>query len=101
VADVLSLFFKLTNPGGQLFLTTLNYQSAWPLIELLLDRFVLVATLDEAQHVTHFTQRTLSAMCERAGWRVGHIGNFQWISAISRADFSPPRARFRRSRVSG
>ncbi len=45
VADVLSLFHKLTNPGGQLFLTTPNYRSAWPLIEWLLDRFGLVATL--------------------------------------------------------
>jgi len=80
VADVLSLFHKLTNPGGQLFLTTPNYQSAWPLIELLLDRFGLVATLDEAQHVTHFTKRTLSAMCERAGWRVGHIGTFNGLA---------------------
>jgi len=80
VADVLSLFFKLTNPGGQLFLTTPNYQSAWPLIELLFDRFGLVATLDEAQHVTHFTKRTLSAMCERAGWRVGHIGTFNGLA---------------------
>ncbi len=76
VADVLSLFYKLTNPGGQLFLTTPNYQSAWPLIEWVLDRFDLVAKLDEVQHVTHFTKRTLSAMCERAGWRVRHIGTF-------------------------
>jgi 2-polyprenyl-3-methyl-5-hydroxy-6-metoxy-1,4-benzoquinol methylase len=80
VADVLSLFYKLTNPGGQLFLTTPNYQSAWPLIEWLLDRFGLVATLDEVQHVTHFTKRTLSAMCERAGWKVGHIGTFNGLA---------------------
>ncbi len=88
VADVLSLFFKLTNPGGQLFLTTPNYRSAWPLIEWLLDRFGLVATLDEVQHVTHFTKQTLSAMCERAGWRVGHIGTFNglapFVAPISR-----------------
>jgi 2-polyprenyl-3-methyl-5-hydroxy-6-metoxy-1,4-benzoquinol methylase len=76
VVDVLSLFYKLTNPGGQLFVTTPNYQSAWPLIEWFLDRFALVAKLDEAQHVTHFTKRILSAMCERAGWRVRHIGTF-------------------------
>jgi 2-polyprenyl-3-methyl-5-hydroxy-6-metoxy-1,4-benzoquinol methylase len=88
VADVLSLFHKLTNPGGQLFLTTPNYRSAWPLIEWLLDRFALVATLDEVQHVTHFTKRTLCAMCERAGWRVDHIGTFNglapFIAPISR-----------------
>lgn len=88
VADVLDLFYKLTNPGGQLFLTTPNYRSAWPLIEWLLDRFALVATLDEAQHVSHFSKRKLSVLCERAGWRVLHIGAFNgvapFIAPISR-----------------
>ncbi len=88
VADVLELFYKLTNPGGQLFLTTPNYRSAWPLIEWLLDRFAFVATLDEAQHVTHFSKRKLSALCEGAGWRVSHIGAFNgvapFIAPISR-----------------
>ena len=79
-ADILSLFYKLTSPGGQLFLTTPNYRSAWPLIEWLLDRFALVATLDEVQHVTHFTKHTLRAMCERAGWRVDHIGAFNGLA---------------------
>ena len=80
VADVLSLFHKLTNPGGQLLLTTPNYRSAWPLIEWLLDGFGLVATPDEVQHVTHFTKRTLSAMCEHAGWKVRHIGTFNGLA---------------------
>ena len=88
VADVLNLFYKLTNPGGHLFLTTPNYWSAWPLIEWLLDRFELVATLDEAQHVSHFNKRKLSALCETAGWRVSHIGAFNgvapFIAPISR-----------------
>jgi 2-polyprenyl-3-methyl-5-hydroxy-6-metoxy-1,4-benzoquinol methylase len=79
-ADVLSLFYKLANPGAQLFITTPNYRSAWPFIEWLLDRLKLVATLDEAQHVTHFTKRTLSAMCERAGWTVRRIGTFNGLA---------------------
>jgi 2-polyprenyl-3-methyl-5-hydroxy-6-metoxy-1,4-benzoquinol methylase len=80
VADVLDLFHKLMNPGGQLFLTTPNYRSAWPVIEWLLDRFALVATLQEAQHVTRFTKRKLATMCRRAGWKVGHIGTFNGVS---------------------
>ncbi|HEU0046219.1 MAG: hypothetical protein DMF24_02235 [Verrucomicrobia bacterium] len=88
VADVLSLFHELTNPGGQLFVTTPNYRSAWPLIEWLLDRFGLVAELDEVQHVTHFNRLMLRSMCERAGWRVDHIGSFNglapFIAPISR-----------------
>jgi hypothetical protein len=74
------LFHKLTNPGGQLFLTTPNYRSAWPLIEWLLDRFELVAKLDEVQHVTHFTKRKLSEMCERTGWTVHRIGTFNGLA---------------------
>src|SRR5215813_11876755 len=54
-ADVLSLFHRVTNPSGQLLLTTPNYRSAWPLIEWLLDRFALTAKMDAVQHVTHFT----------------------------------------------
>jgi 2-polyprenyl-3-methyl-5-hydroxy-6-metoxy-1,4-benzoquinol methylase len=87
-AEVLSLFHKITTPGGQLFLTTPNYRSAWPLIEWLLDKFALVATLDEAQHVTHFTRAKLRAISSCAGWRVQDIGTFNgmapFLSPISR-----------------
>jgi len=79
-ADVLSLFHRLTKPGGQLLLTTPNYHSAWPVIEWLLDRLSLVATLDEAQHVTHFTKRKLSVMCESAGWQVRRLGTFNGLA---------------------
>ena len=88
VADVLSLFYNLTNPGGHLFLTTPNYRSAWPIIELALDRLGLAAKMNEVQHVTHFTKRKLTAVCERTGWRVRHIGTFNglapFIAPISR-----------------
>jgi 2-polyprenyl-3-methyl-5-hydroxy-6-metoxy-1,4-benzoquinol methylase len=80
VADVLSLFYKLANPAGQLFLTTPNYRSTWPLIEWLLDRYALVAKLDEAQHVTHFTKRKLATICKRAGWKVRRIGTFNGLA---------------------
>ena len=80
VADVLSVFHKLTKPGGQLLLTTPNYRSAWPLIEWLLDKFALVATLDEAQHVTHFTKGKLRASLSHAGWRVRDIGSFNGVA---------------------
>ena len=80
VAEVLSLFHKMTNPGGELFLTTPNYESAWPLIEWLLDRLGLAATMDEVQHVTHFTKRKLVAACQGAGWRVHRIGTFNGLA---------------------
>jgi 2-polyprenyl-3-methyl-5-hydroxy-6-metoxy-1,4-benzoquinol methylase len=85
VADVLELFYKITTPGGQLFLTTPNYRSTWPLIEWLLDRFALVAQLDEAQHVTHFNKRKLKSICERTGWEVCHIGTFNGLAPFTAA----------------
>src|SRR5262249_3753936 len=78
--EVLSLFHKITTPGGQLLLTTPNYRSAWPLIEWLLDRFALVPTLDKAQHVTHFNKEKLRAVLSRAGWRVRRIGTFNGVA---------------------
>jgi 2-polyprenyl-3-methyl-5-hydroxy-6-metoxy-1,4-benzoquinol methylase len=92
VADVLSLFYELTTPGGQLFLTTPNYRSVWPLIELLLDRFALVATLQEVQHVTRFTKKKLSTMCQRTGWKVQQIGTFNGVAPFV-APLSYPLAR--------
>jgi 2-polyprenyl-3-methyl-5-hydroxy-6-metoxy-1,4-benzoquinol methylase len=80
VAEILSLFYRLTKPGGALFLTTPNYRSLWPIIEWFLDRSGLVAKMDEAQHVTHFAKRKLAAMCEDAGWSVSHIGTFNGIA---------------------
>lgn len=80
VAEVLALFHRLTNPGAHLFLTTPNYRSAWPLIEWLLDRLGLAATMDEVQHVTHFTKAKLAAVCERTGWTVRKIGTFNGIA---------------------
>jgi 2-polyprenyl-3-methyl-5-hydroxy-6-metoxy-1,4-benzoquinol methylase len=80
VAQVLSLFYELTKPGGQLFLTTPNYRSAWPLIERLLDRFALVAALQGVQHVTRFAKGKLSKMCQRTGWKVQQIGTFNGVA---------------------
>jgi 2-polyprenyl-3-methyl-5-hydroxy-6-metoxy-1,4-benzoquinol methylase len=80
VTEILSLFHRLANPGGTVLLTTPNYRSLWPLIERLLDAFGLVATLDKAQHVTHFTKSKLVRICEQAGWTVEQIGTFNGIA---------------------
>jgi 2-polyprenyl-3-methyl-5-hydroxy-6-metoxy-1,4-benzoquinol methylase len=88
VAEILSLFYKLANPGAALFLTTPNYRSPWPVIEWFLDRSGLVAKMDKAQHVTHFTKRKLAARCEEAGWSVSHLGTFNgfapFVAPLSR-----------------
>ncbi|MGE0042358.1 MAG: class I SAM-dependent methyltransferase [Vicinamibacterales bacterium] len=79
-AATLALFARAAAPGAELFLTTPNVRSAWPLIEWTLDRLQLVPTLDEAQHLTLFTRRLLRDMCEAAGWRVEALGTFNGVA---------------------
>jgi 2-polyprenyl-3-methyl-5-hydroxy-6-metoxy-1,4-benzoquinol methylase len=76
----LQLFARAAAPGAVLFLTTPNARSAWPLIEWTLDRTGLVPTLDEAQHLTLFSRRTLASSCQRAGWRIEEMGAFNGLA---------------------
>lgn len=78
--DTLRLFADVAAPGAVLFVTTPNTRSLWPLIEWALDRSGLVPTLDEAQHLTLFSARTLRTACERAGWRVDEVGAFNGVA---------------------
>lgn len=76
VIETLRVFREAAAPDAQLFLTTPNARSTWPLIAWSLDRLKLVPTLDEAQHLTHFNRSTLGHVCESAGWRVDELGTF-------------------------
>lgn len=81
--ETLRLFAAAAAPGAQLFLTTPNAASAWPLIEWTLDRFKLVPTLDHAQHLTLFTPRMLRRACAAAGWRVDATGTFNGLAPFA------------------
>lgn len=50
---VLEQIARLLRPGGRLVLTTPNYASAWPVLELLINRFSDLSY--EEQHITRFT----------------------------------------------
>lgn len=77
------LFARAAAPGAQLFLTTPNVRSAWPLIEWTLDRLKLVPALDQAQHLTLFNTAMLQAACASAGWRVDEIGTFNGVAPFA------------------
>jgi len=49
--NMLNNFWRLLKPGGQVFLTTPNYRSLWPLIEWSMDKLGLAPPLAEHQHV--------------------------------------------------
>lgn len=76
----LRLFREAAAGDGELFVTTPNRQSAWPLIEWTLDRLQLVPTLDEAQHLTLFTRAALRRSLAAAGWRVDEMGSFNGVA---------------------
>jgi 2-polyprenyl-3-methyl-5-hydroxy-6-metoxy-1,4-benzoquinol methylase len=78
--ETLRLFARAARPGAELFVTTPNMRSAWPLIEWTLDRFSLVPTLDEAQHLTLFSRSSLARAFETGGWRVAEIGAFNGVA---------------------
>jgi 2-polyprenyl-3-methyl-5-hydroxy-6-metoxy-1,4-benzoquinol methylase len=78
--DTLRLFARAARPGAEVFVTTPNVRSAWPLIEWTLDRLSLVPTLDEAQHLTLFSRSSLARAFESAGWRVAETGAFNGVA---------------------
>jgi 2-polyprenyl-3-methyl-5-hydroxy-6-metoxy-1,4-benzoquinol methylase len=78
--DTLRVFARAARPGAQLFVTTPNAHSAWPIIEWSLDRLQLVPTLDEAQHLTLFSRQTLRHAMDKAGWRVDELGTFNGVA---------------------
>jgi 2-polyprenyl-3-methyl-5-hydroxy-6-metoxy-1,4-benzoquinol methylase len=78
--DVLRTFARAAAPGAELFVTTPNARSAWPLIEWTLDRLQLVPTLDEAQHLTAFHRRSLTLALQSAGWNIEQLGTFNGVA---------------------
>ncbi|HUE84987.1 MAG TPA: class I SAM-dependent methyltransferase [Vicinamibacterales bacterium] len=78
--ETLRLFARAAAPAAQLFVTTPNAHSLWPLIEWSLDRLDLVPTLDEAQHLTLFSRKKLRRAMAAAGWRVLELGTFNGVA---------------------
>jgi 2-polyprenyl-3-methyl-5-hydroxy-6-metoxy-1,4-benzoquinol methylase len=78
--ETLRVFSRAAAPGGQLFVTTPNARSAWPLIEWSLDRLRLVPTLDEAQHLTLFSRKALRRVLDVAGWHIEELGTFNGLA---------------------
>ena len=78
--DMLQLFARCARVGAELFVTTPNRHSAWPLIEWSLDRLRLVPTLDEAQHLNCFTRGSLRRALSSTGWAVEEIGTFNGVA---------------------
>ncbi len=86
VVKMLRAFHALLKPGGQVFLTTPNYASLWPVIEFACDKLQKTATMRGEQHVCHFTPGRLRNVCREAGFGVEHLASFclaaPWIAPL-------------------
>lgn len=87
--ETLRLFARSARAGSELFVTTPNRRSAWPLIESSLDRLGLVPTLHEAQHLNCFTKDSLRHALNSAGWIVDEIGTFNGVAPFVAAIGEP------------
>jgi 2-polyprenyl-3-methyl-5-hydroxy-6-metoxy-1,4-benzoquinol methylase len=63
--EVLRATIERLRPGGKLVVTTPNFRSAWPLVEVLVNRFGEVTYA--AQHINRFTPRLLRRLLEDLG----------------------------------
>jgi 2-polyprenyl-3-methyl-5-hydroxy-6-metoxy-1,4-benzoquinol methylase len=102
--DTLRLFARAARDDAELFITTPNARSTWPLIEWTLDRLALVPTLDEAQHLTLFTRASLRHALAAAGWTVRELGTFNgaapFVAPLSgRLALAVERVEFRGRRI--
>jgi 2-polyprenyl-3-methyl-5-hydroxy-6-metoxy-1,4-benzoquinol methylase len=63
--DVVRSTIERLRPGGKLVLTTPNYRSAWPLVQVLVNRFGELNY--DPQHINRFTSRRLQRLLEDFG----------------------------------
>jgi 2-polyprenyl-3-methyl-5-hydroxy-6-metoxy-1,4-benzoquinol methylase len=80
---------RLLKPGGRLIVTTPNYRSLWPLIEIVLERLSPVKYHD--QHINKFTPSSVVKFVESGGFAVQAVSTI-FISAPFLAPLSFPLA---------
>jgi 2-polyprenyl-3-methyl-5-hydroxy-6-metoxy-1,4-benzoquinol methylase len=75
VIKYLSSLYAMGHKSAQYLLTTPDYQSLWPFIEMLMDRFSLAPQLSW-QHLNRFTKNKLNRLLTSQGFRIIEIFNF-------------------------
>lgn len=77
-ARLMAEVFRVLRPGGSWIVTTPNYHSLWPALELALNLWSPVKYNE--QHLTRFQKKSLRLHLENAGWKVELLRTFFVIS---------------------
>jgi SAM-dependent methyltransferase len=83
VDDVLRATIERLRPGGKLVVTTPNFHSAWPIAEMLVNRFGEVKYT--SQHINRFTARPLRQLLQGLGLEDVHVHSY-----LALAPFAAP-----------
>jgi predicted SAM-dependent methyltransferase len=85
--EMLRLFHSIMKPGGEIFITTPNYQSFWPIIEWTMDKFHLAPKMDKDQHVQHLSKKKLKQLFNDACFKIKYLKTTcfmaPWVAPIS------------------
>lgn len=77
-AELMSEVFRVLRPGGSWIITTPNYRSIWPLLEVALNIWSPVKYNE--QHLTRFHRASLRRHLEDVGWQVNELRTFFVLS---------------------
>jgi 2-polyprenyl-3-methyl-5-hydroxy-6-metoxy-1,4-benzoquinol methylase len=80
ITAILCEFHRVLKPRGRLVITTPNYRSLWPVIEVVIETLRLVPRVPGGAHVAKYDWRTLEGALTAAGFEIDRIGTFNLLS---------------------
>lgn len=83
VEKALQHWHTLLQPNGELYLTTPNYHSFWPILEWCLDRTSMIHQLAEEQHVSKWNEQKLLNVLKKNGFNILEIGSFNCLLPLN------------------
>jgi 2-polyprenyl-3-methyl-5-hydroxy-6-metoxy-1,4-benzoquinol methylase len=75
--------FRLLRPGGTLILTTPNFRSLWPLLEVVVNRLGGISYAE--QHISRFNPTSARQVIEEAGFAVTQVSSFFTVAPFATA----------------
>lgn len=77
---IISEIYRVMKNGGELYITTPNKLSLWPVIERFLDAFKLVPQLRNKQHILQLTMASTTKIIIKSGFHIKETGTINHLS---------------------